>query len=148
MSFWASFAKQVILKVLTKGEEPRESGRVKERRCSQCGRMVPVVALQGGRCITCRLEQEHEQQKRDHESHRTRTSTDNTDGLGRAYQILGCAESDSDSDIKKRFRALIKECHVDSLPKDLPEYLVKAANQRFIEVQEAYDRIREARNIA
>ncbi len=36
---------------------------------------------------------------------------------------------------------------MDSLPKDLPDYLVKAANTRFVEVQEAYERISEARQM-
>jgi hypothetical protein len=153
MSFWTSFAKHVLFKVLSDGSNARGPERSEERRCLQCGRMTPVEALREGRCIRCRLEQEQQQdrqshQRRQYESHGTRGSGNNAHGLDDAYRILGCKESDSDAEIKKNFRMLIKECHVDSLPKDLPDYLVKAANKRFNEVQEAYDLIREARKMA
>lgn len=152
MSFWTSFAKQVIRKVLTDGGKPRVPHHEEERRCLGCGRMVRSDTLSEGRCIACRLQQEQEeqrtrQQKRESESHRTRASEDTNNDLSRAYEILGCRQSDSDAEIKRKYRALIKECHVDSLPKDLPDYLVKAANKRFVEVQEAYERISEARKM-
>jgi hypothetical protein len=148
MSFWTSFAKQVILKVLSDGVKGRVPDREEERRCVACGRMVRAETLQEGRCIACRLEQERQRsRKRESESHHTGPSEDNGNELARAYEVLGCRESDSDAEIKKKYRALIKECHVDSLPKDLPDYLVKAANRRFVEVQESYERISEARKM-
>ncbi len=151
MSFWTSFAKQVIRKVLSDGVKARVPDHEEERRCVACGRMVRAESLHEGRCIACRLEQEQEHkrnQRREYESSRARPSEDNGNDLARAYEILDCRESDSDAEIKKRYRALIKECHVDSLPKDLPDYLVKAANKRFVEVQEAYERISGARKMA
>jgi hypothetical protein len=152
MSFWTSFAKHVILRVFSDGDNARGPERSEERPCRQCGRMTPVEALWEGRCIRCRLEQEQQQdrqnhQKRQYESRGARASGNNSQGIDEAYRILGCQASDSDDEIKKKFRVLIKECHVDSLPKDLPDYLVKAANKRFNEVQEAYDLIRQVRKI-
>jgi DnaJ like chaperone protein len=114
--------------------------------------MVPIESLQEGRCVLCRIEQEREQDRQsrhgnESRSHRTDTSDGTSNKLEDAYRTLGCTAADPDAEIKRKFRALIKECHVDSLPKDLPEYLVKAANKRFMEVQEAYDLIRDARKM-
>ena len=153
MSFWTSFAKNVLLKVLSDNNPSREADSEERRRCPQCGRMVPVESLQDGRCVVCRIEQEREQDRQDRHghdsrSHRTDTTESTSNKLEDAYRTLGCTVSDSNAEIKRKFRVLIKECHVDSLPKDLPEYLVKAANKRFVEVQEAYDLIRDARKMA
>lgn len=152
MSFWTSFAKNVILKVLSDvGTSPGPDSD-EGRRCLKCGRLAPVESIRDGVCLMCRLEQEHEEahesrQRHDSGSQSDRASRGAINRLDEAYRTLDCKESDSDGEIKKKFRALIKECHVDSLPKDLPDYLVKAANQRFVEVQEAYDIIRDARKM-
>ncbi|MDQ1239741.1 MAG: hypothetical protein QG577_1927, partial [Thermodesulfobacteriota bacterium] len=53
---------------------------------------------------------------------------------------------DSDDHSKRRYRILVKDCHVDSLPKGLPNYLIQAANQKFRQIQESYETIMNSRN--
>lgn len=64
----------------------------------------------------------------------------------RHYETLGCSPSDSDEVIKKRYRALVLECHPDRLRRAFR----KSANgtvdaSRFREVQEAYEQVKRAR---
>jgi len=68
------------------------------------------------------------------------------DDLQRAYLTLNRSKTHSDDQIRRRYRSLVKECHADSLPKGLPDYLVQAANQKFQQVQESYETIMSARN--
>ncbi len=96
MSFWTSFAKQVIFKVFTDGVKARVPHQEEERRCVACGRMVRAESLHQGRCIGCRLEQEQEQkrhQRQESQSHRTRDSQAQGTDLARAYTRSWVAEN-------------------------------------------------------
>lgn len=64
------------------------------------------------------------------------------------YATLGCKSSDSDEEIKKQYRKLVRDYHPDAIAsKGLPDEFVKFANDKFREIQEAYDAIREERNL-
>ena len=64
------------------------------------------------------------------------------------YKILGCTRNDSDDQIKSRYRALVKEYHPDKIAsKGLPEEFTELAEEKFREIQEAYDGIRKERNM-
>ncbi len=65
-----------------------------------------------------------------------------------AYSILGCSPSDSDSDIRKAYRTKVNEFHPDRIAaKGLPEEFTQFANERFREIQEAWESIRKERNL-
>jgi DnaJ like chaperone protein len=64
------------------------------------------------------------------------------------YSILGSHRSDSDDQIKKQYRKLVKEYHPDTIAsKGLPEEFSKFAHEKFREIQEAYEVIRSERGI-
>jgi len=70
------------------------------------------------------------------------------DAVAAAYQALGVSKEDSDSDIKKAYRKLVREYHPDKLMgQGLPEAMIKEATERSQEIQTAYDTIKKSRGI-
>ena len=68
------------------------------------------------------------------------------DAVAAAYQALGVSKDDSDAEIKKSYRRLVREYHPDKLMgQGLPEEMIKEATERSQEIQTAYDKIRQAR---
>lgn len=68
--------------------------------------------------------------------------------ISTAYQALGISESDSDTEIKKAYRRLIREYHPDKLAgQGLPEAMIKEATKRTQEIQTAYDLIKKNRGM-
>lgn len=64
------------------------------------------------------------------------------------YAILGVSTRDSDEKIKSRYRKLVMEYHPDRVvSKGLPEEFTKFAEDKFREIQEAYDEIKKERGI-
>ena len=62
------------------------------------------------------------------------------------YAILKCDENCPDEEVKKQYRKLVSEYHPDKIAsKGLPEEFIKFANDKFVEIQEAYDNIRKER---
>ncbi len=62
------------------------------------------------------------------------------------YAVLKLDDTASDEEIKKQYRQLVREYHPDKIEaKGLPEEFVKFANDKFREVQEAYEYIRKQR---
>lgn len=64
------------------------------------------------------------------------------------YAVLKCDETASDEEIKKQYRKLATEYHPDKIEaKGLPEEFIKFANDKFSEIQEAYDAVKKERGI-
>jgi DnaJ like chaperone protein len=64
----------------------------------------------------------------------------------RHYSVLECSPQDSNEQIKKRYRKLVMEYHPDRIiAKGLPEEFTKFAEQKFREIQEAYEAIKKER---
>ena len=64
------------------------------------------------------------------------------------YAILGCSENDPDDQIKKQYRKLVLEYHPDKIAsKGLPEEFTKFANDKFREIQGAYEVIKKENGI-
>lgn len=62
------------------------------------------------------------------------------------FAILKSKSSDSNDQIKKRYRKLVLEYHPDKIAsKGLPEEFMKFANDKFREIQEAYEVIKKER---
>lgn len=62
------------------------------------------------------------------------------------YSVLGCTNSSSDTEVKKAYRKKVSEFHPDKIAaKGLPEEFSKFANDKFREIQEAYEEIKKAR---
>lgn len=67
---------------------------------------------------------------------------------GKYYAILGVQPEDSDDEIKSRYRKLVMEYHPDRIvSKGLPEEFTKFAQEKFREIQDAYDEIKKERGI-
>ena len=65
------------------------------------------------------------------------------------YAILGVNETDSDDEIKKKYRQLVKEYHPDAvISRGMPEEFAKYAAEKFREIQQAYDEIMKERKSA
>jgi DnaJ like chaperone protein len=68
--------------------------------------------------------------------------------FGKYYSILECGKNDTDEHIKSRYRKLVMEFHPDKIvSKGLPEEFTKFAQDKFREIQNAYDHIRKERGI-
>lgn len=64
------------------------------------------------------------------------------------YAILGCSKDDPDDRIKKQYRTLAFEYHPDKIAsKGLPEEFIQLANDKFREIQEAYDAVKKERGL-
>lgn len=79
----------------------------------------------------------------------TNTHTHSTiNALDAAYQALGVSKNDSDAQIKKTYRKLVRQYHPDKLiGQGLPEAMIKEATERSKEIQAAYDLIKKSRGI-
>lgn len=76
-------------------------------------------------------------------SHRTNYTRPNTNNLSKYYEVLESKPTDGMDVIKKNYRRLIREYHYDSIAsKDLPEDMVKFAEQKTKELNEAYSTIK------
>ncbi len=66
----------------------------------------------------------------------------------RYYAVLKCDEKASNEEVKKQYRKLVTEYHPDKIEaKGLPEEFIKFANDKFKEIQEAYDVIKKERGL-
>lgn len=64
------------------------------------------------------------------------------------YAVLKCDETASNAEIKQQYRKLVNEYHPDKIAsKGLPEEFIKFANDKFIQIQDAYDNIKKERNL-
>lgn len=66
----------------------------------------------------------------------------------KSYAILGVSPSDSDEKIKSQYRKLVMEYHPDRIvSKGLPEEFTKFAQDKFREIQEAFNAIKKERKM-
>jgi len=76
------------------------------------------------------------------------TNYRSVDAVAAAYQALGVSKDDSDAEIKKAYRRLVREYHPDKLMgQGLPEEMIKEATERSQEIQTAYDTIKKSRGM-
>jgi DnaJ like chaperone protein len=65
-----------------------------------------------------------------------------------AYAVLGCNPDDSDEQIKRCYRHRVQEYHPDKIAaKGLPDEFTRFAQDKFREIQEAWERIKTLRGI-
>jgi DnaJ like chaperone protein len=63
-----------------------------------------------------------------------------------SYAVLKLDKTASDEAVKKQYRTLVREYHPDKIEaKGLPEEFIKFANDKFTQIQEAYETIRKER---
>jgi len=68
--------------------------------------------------------------------------------VNRFYAVLNCDETATNQEIKKQYRKLVSEYHPDKIEaKGLPEEFIKFANDKFREIQEAYDTVKKERGM-
>jgi DnaJ like chaperone protein len=65
-----------------------------------------------------------------------------------SYAVLGLKPEATDEQVKRSYRKLVSEYHPDKIAsKGLPEEFITFANEKFREIQGAYEDIRKARNL-
>ena len=70
------------------------------------------------------------------------------DTLQAAYRVLGVNPGDSDDEVKRAYRRCMNQHHPDKLvARGLPEEMIAAATEKTKEIQRAWARIKQARNI-
>ncbi|MFO7849289.1 MAG: TerB family tellurite resistance protein [Spirochaetia bacterium] len=68
--------------------------------------------------------------------------------IDKYYATLGVTSKASNDEIKKAYRKLVSEYHPDKIAsKGLPEEFTRFAGEKFREIQDAYEKIREKRGI-
>ncbi len=68
--------------------------------------------------------------------------------LDKYYSVLGAQAEDSDDKIKQQYRKLVSEYHPDKIAsKGLPEPFIQFANDKFREIQDAYEKIKAHRGM-
>jgi DnaJ like chaperone protein len=70
------------------------------------------------------------------------------DDLGRYYAILKCDPKSTNQEIKQQYRKMVQTYHPDKIAaKGLPKEFTKFANDKFREIQEAYEMVKQQRGI-
>jgi DnaJ like chaperone protein len=65
----------------------------------------------------------------------------------RFYKVLNCTPECTEEEIRANYKKLVKDFHPDTIvSKGLPEEFTEFATNRFQEIQEAYENIRQQRN--
>lgn len=62
------------------------------------------------------------------------------------YSVLGVSNDATDTEIKKAYRKMAMECHPDHCD-NTNEELCKKANKRFCEINEAYEAVKQLRQM-
>lgn len=64
------------------------------------------------------------------------------------YQVLGVTRNDTDEDIKKTYRKLIRENHPDTLiAQGVPQEFIDIANEKMAAINAAYDQVEKERGL-
>jgi DnaJ like chaperone protein len=67
--------------------------------------------------------------------------------LDKYYKILNCTPESTNEEIKASYKKLVKDFHPDTIvSKGLPEEFIEFATNRFREIRESYEKIRQERN--
>ena len=66
----------------------------------------------------------------------------------KAYAVLGCSPNDTDAQVKRCYRQRVQEYHPDKIAaKGLPDEFTRFAQDKFREIQEAWEQIKKDRGI-
>lgn len=88
-------------------------------------------------------EEKRQNEKKEQSSHQQKTHAffDTTEENSKRtwFMVLGCTPFDSASQVKKRYRELVRAYHPDKLPQGIPDEMKRASTERFLEIQRAYE---------
>lgn len=87
-------------------------------------------------------------QQRFHHNESQQSAASTASQVNEAYEVLGVSQTCSDQELKKAYRRLMSQHHPDKLvAKGLPEEMMKLATEKTQQIKEAYDLVKQNRNI-
>lgn len=97
--------------------------------------------------LMSRMRAEHAFRQHSWQGH-THPGADASSLLKDAYGVLGVTPDATDAEVKKAWRKLMSQHHPDKLmSKGVPEDMIQLAKEKTQEIQAAYDRVKESRNM-
>jgi DnaJ like chaperone protein len=82
------------------------------------------------------------------ESQYARIKARHVKDVDRHYATLGCSRGCSDDEVKQQYRRRVREFHPDTIAaKGLPEEFTQFANEKFRQIQEAYEEVSRERGM-
>lgn len=107
-------------------------------KCPNCLKIVFVNGTGKIRCQKCNAEFNYGQQ-----NNNTNNLKQVNNDYKKYYDVLGCSYNASDDEINQKYKEMSMKFHPDKLvSKDLPEELIQFSTNKFIEIQDAYEKIK------
>lgn len=129
-------------------DEKRKAEEARRKREEERKRKEAEEAARKQReAEAARRRAQEEARKREGARRQTRINTP-SERLRIAYEILGCAASASDTEVRVAYRKAAMRWHPDKLRMDgVPEELVKNANEKMAAINDAWNTIKQSRKI-
>ena len=107
--------------------------------CHHCKKSIFVPGDGKYICPKCNIPFTYGEQKSD----TIHTEPIENTSYNKYYDVLGCDYNASGDEINKKYKEMVAKFHPDKIiSKDLPEELIQFSTNKFIEIQEAYEKIK------
>jgi DNA-directed RNA polymerase subunit RPC12/RpoP len=110
-------------------------------KCPNCFKFIFVNGEGKHTCTKCHVEFNYGEQNSD----TINSIQDNLD-YKKYCDVLGCGYDATEEEINQKYKEMVMKFHPDKIiSKDLPEELIQFSTQKFIDIKEAYEKIKARR---